>query len=68
MKVEMEPDEIDVVEQLAEAWASFLRLPDHHPADRPEFCAAIHACQNIVMARAAVRARPDIFRQPDVTT
>lgn len=41
---------------LGEAWNQFAQLPELHPCDRQEFVAAIHAAQNIVMARPVMRA------------
>lgn len=42
---------------LADAWAGFLELPDHHPVDQPDFCRAINAAQTLVFARPAVAAQ-----------
>lgn len=44
-----------VVMMLAEAWNAFVELPIEHPADRPEFCGAIHVAQNIVLSRPGRR-------------
>ncbi|MBI6798676.1 hypothetical protein [Pseudomonas syringae] len=41
---------------LAGVWNEYLKLPAEHPMERDEFCRAIHACQNIVLARAGRRA------------
>jgi hypothetical protein len=42
-----------VIDLLAEAWNEHQRLAEVHVSDSPEFCAAIHAAQNIVFARPA---------------
>lgn len=40
-----------VVARLGEAYNEFGRLPEGHLADRGDFVNAIHAAQNIVLAR-----------------
>lgn len=55
--------ELQVVCNLANAMNAFRELPVCHPSDLPEFEQAIHACQNILMARAAVRSHPDMFER-----
>lgn len=52
--------EREVLEVLAGAWDLFLSLPEQHDADDSEFCAAIHAAQNIVLARPAMRSLGDV--------
>jgi len=49
-------EEQAVLDNLAAAWNAFLLLPIIHEADRVEFVSAIHAAQNIVLARTALRA------------
>lgn len=49
-------EERAVAVALADAWNAYLKLPIEHPNEQPEFCAAIHACQNIVLSRAGRRA------------
>lgn len=49
-------DEARVLSLLAEAWNEFVRLEVQHPCDTAEFMTAIHAAQNIVMARLAARS------------
>lgn len=44
-----------VLEKLADAYNAFVKLPDLHASDLPEFTFAIHACMNIVLARAGLR-------------
>lgn len=41
---------------LAGVWNEYLKLPTEHPAEQQEFCSAIHACQDKVLARAGRRA------------
>ncbi|WP_300747487.1 hypothetical protein [Pseudomonas sp.] len=40
---------------LAGVWNEYLKLPTEHPMERDEFCRAIHACQNMVLARPGRR-------------
>jgi hypothetical protein len=44
-----------VVMLLAEAWNAFLELPVEHPSNTDEFCRAIHAAQDKVLARVGRR-------------
>jgi hypothetical protein len=46
-----------VVNLLAAAWQEFENLPPQHPCDRSDFIHAIHAAQNIVLARPTQRAQ-----------
>ena len=48
--------EAKVVGLLAEAWNEFMKLPVEHPMAQREFCTAIHACQDKVLARGGSRA------------
>jgi hypothetical protein len=57
----MTKHELKVIKLLAEAYQSFSELEVYHPEDDGEFVRAVHAAQNIVMARAAVRRQPDFF-------
>lgn len=52
----MTPEEAEISEMLGDAASKFARLPQEHSADIREFCQAIHAAQNIVMARSGLRA------------
>jgi hypothetical protein len=45
-----------IVSLLGKAWQEFESLPPQHPCDSPEFLRAIHAAQNIVLARPTQRA------------
>lgn len=56
MKAELTVDEAAVVDLLAQTWNAYLRLPVEHMAEAPEFCRAIHACQDMVLARCGRRA------------
>jgi hypothetical protein len=53
-------DERRVLELLGAAWNRFAGLPVQHPADKDEMARAIHAAQNIVMARPAQRSNPAV--------
>lgn len=44
-----------VVALLGQAWSAYLELPAIHPNDQQEFMQAIHAAENVVCARPAVR-------------
>ncbi|WP_240476008.1 hypothetical protein [Pectobacterium carotovorum] len=52
-------EEQKVAQLLGDAWNLYLTLPVEHPMGRSEFCGAIHRCQNIVLARPAIRALAD---------
>jgi hypothetical protein len=56
----MTPEEQRVLDHLAQAWNAYLALPVVHTDDMAEFRQAIHAAQNIVLARPSVRSS----RQP----
>jgi hypothetical protein len=45
-----------VVDALGNAWDEYALLPHIHPADVGEFVQAVHAAQNIVLARPGVKA------------
>lgn len=47
--------EQSVLELLTRAWSEFLGLPRIHPDDQSEFRFAIHAAQNIILSRPALR-------------
>lgn len=59
----MTDDEKDVLNKLAEAHNAFCKLQKIHPSDTREWTHNIHALQNIVMSRIAVRENPDFFYQ-----
>lgn len=49
------PSETQLVERLGEIWNAFRLLPEIHPSDVVEFQAHLHALQNIILSRAAMR-------------
>ena len=53
---ELTDQEAKVAQMLGDAWNEYLKLLVEHPMGQKEFCSAIHACQNIVLARCGVRA------------
>ncbi|MBW3503347.1 hypothetical protein CJF43_07220 [Pseudomonas fragi] len=53
---ELTDQEAKVAQMLGDAWNEYLKLPIEHPMEQKEFCSAIHACQNMVLARCGVRA------------
>ena len=60
----LEAQELEVLNKLAIAFNEFSKLEEYHSSDREEFMSGIHRCQNIVMARIAVRAHPAFFKRP----
>ncbi len=48
-------EEQKIAHLLGDAWNLYLTLPVEHPMGRDEFCRAIHHCQNMVLARPAIR-------------
>jgi len=62
--------EIKVAQMLGDAWNEYLKLPVEHPTEKAEVCHAIHACQDIVLARCGRRAihaqpAPEAVRQDE---
>lgn len=53
--------ELRLVDKLGECTVDFGMLDVMHTADLQEFMVHIHALQNIVMARAAMRSHPERF-------
>lgn len=53
--------EILLLETLGDCWNEFAELKELHSADKGDFAHHIHALQNIIMSRAAVREYPNIF-------
>ena len=49
------PEETEVLNALGAAWNLFVILDESHPSDHHEFMLAIHAAQNIVLARIGKR-------------
>lgn len=48
-------DEQEIIELLGLCAQKFAAMDQVHPADTPEFVAAVHAAQNIVFARQPYR-------------
>jgi len=48
-------EERAVVDCLADAWNAFVELKPVHPSDNREFEHAIHAAQNIILARPVMK-------------
>lgn len=61
---ELTAQELAVLQMTAELFNALMALPDKHPSDADDFTRDIHAIQNRLMARLAVRAHPEFFRQP----
>lgn len=51
----MTPEEIAVLQTLGAAWNQFSSMKPAHPCDAEDFMRAIHAAQNIVLARRGMR-------------
>jgi hypothetical protein len=51
----LDSDEKAVLDHLADAWNSFVKLQSVHPEEQSDFRFSIHAAQAIVMARPAQR-------------
>jgi hypothetical protein len=47
--------ELTIIDHLARAYDTFIKLPVEHPCDQREFCEAIHKAQYLVMARPVRR-------------
>ncbi len=62
---EITEQENEVLNILAAAWNRFSALPVLHHADQDEMAKAIHAAQNIILARVGLRStgvyRPDFL-------
>ncbi|WP_448645377.1 hypothetical protein [Pseudomonas mediterranea] len=56
MPIVLTDREAFIVHLLAGVWDEYLKLPAEHPMDRAEFCHAIHAVQDMVLARPGRRA------------
>lgn len=57
----MSDAEKEIIALTALLWNKFLALPHRHPSDAEEMQRDIHAIQNRVMARVAVRSDPSTF-------
>ena len=47
-----------VMDSLVLAWNEFSKLDSWHPSDTPDFCHAIHECQQILCMRILQRDYP----------
>ena len=54
--------ELAIVRKLGSVWNDFLALRNRSPEASVEFCHGVHGLQHAVMARAAQRAHPEVFR------
>lgn len=61
----MTDDERQIVVALGEVTNKYLELDQYHPADRRDWIHHVHALQNIVMSRTAVRSNADLFVKDD---
>jgi hypothetical protein len=50
----LNPDEDKVIYLLADAWNAFLKLPELHPDDIPDFRKCINDAQRIIQSRPAI--------------
>lgn len=57
-------DERAALDKLTDAIKAIHALPASHPTDYAELVPHFHAIQEKIMARAAVRAHPDLFWAP----
>ena len=57
----MTRDEVDSIVSLGVVHNKFMSLGEHHPSDPQEWTHHIHALQNMVMARTAMRDNPELF-------
>lgn len=51
---------------LVQAWNDFIELDQQNQIDLREFSFHIHALQNILASRVAVRVDPDIWSSSDI--
>jgi len=54
-KYNLTKEELQVLNNLAAAWTSFLQLNVINGSDQDDFLHAIHAAQNIILARSAYK-------------
>lgn len=55
--------EAHIVNLLGLVWNLYLELPREHPNEQAEFCAAVHACQEKVLARSGRRQMAPVKRE-----
>ena len=53
--------EMTILDYLKEATVRFMQLPEHHISDKQEWAVEVHALQQRIMCRAAIRAYPGLF-------
>lgn len=79
MKIQdlLKPEEITVLDILAEAWNQFIAMPQLHQWDRLEFMHVIHSAQQMIMCRPVQRTfktdrpignKPDPLEDDEETT
>lgn len=66
VQVGLTADERWVLARLADAWVRFVALPTLSMNDTQEMLHTIHAAQNIVLSRVAVRINPDFVNNMDI--
>jgi hypothetical protein len=59
----MTPEELAIIDKLADVFNDFCNLENKHPSDVGEFAHHIHILQRHVMARLARRTHPEVFPQ-----
>ena len=55
MEATFTAEELTILEQTASLYNAFCALPHQHPSDHPEFVAALHVVQLLVLKRPGVR-------------
>jgi hypothetical protein len=53
--IDLTAEEKKILRILSDAWNEFLELSEEHSSERLEFMRAIHAAQQIILARPAMR-------------
>lgn len=51
----MTPEEREILHDAGELWNKFILLPPEHPDDQNDVRFHVHAIQNIILARSAMR-------------
>lgn len=57
----MNQTELQVMNNLIDAYNVFLQLDHQHPNELSDFVEGIHKCQYVLAMRVAREAEPDIF-------
>lgn len=55
--------EKEILEISVNLWNEFLLLEEYHEDDKKDISFHIHAIQNIIMSREAIRNNPDLFEK-----